>query len=89
MLNILLGVGVSGLVVTSSSGSGVGKPYELDFSSTLAVSSVGLLVLLGATLVVVPMSGYELTRRWGVVLVCSYVVIMAVNVVVEARTGRG
>ncbi|PAV16645.1 sodium calcium exchanger [Pyrrhoderma noxium] len=95
MLNILLGVGVSGLVVTSggsgsgNGGSGVGKPYELDFSSTLTVSSVGLLVLLGATLVVVPMSGYELTRRWGVVLVCSYVVIMAVNVVVEARTGRG
>ena len=80
---------MSGLVVASSSGSGVGKPYELDFSSTLAVSSVGLLVLLGATLVVVPMSGYELRRRWGVVLVCSYVVIMAVNVVVEARTGRG
>ena len=86
---------MSGLVVTSggsgsgNGGSGGGEPYELDFSSTLAVSSVGLLVLLGATLVVVPMSGYELTRRWGVVLVCSYVVIMAVNVVVEARTGRG
>ncbi|KAF5342460.1 hypothetical protein D9611_001886 [Ephemerocybe angulata] len=81
MLNILLGVGVTGTVIMQQTH----QPYELALSHTLLVSSFGLLSLLGATLVFVPLNGYYLSRRWGILLVCSYVVIMATNVVVELK----
>ena len=45
MLNMLLGVGISGTYITSQSG----VPYRLHFSNTLFVSSGGLLALLLAT----------------------------------------
>jgi solute carrier family 24 (sodium/potassium/calcium exchanger), member 6 len=81
MLNILLGIGISGSYIIAQTE----KPYKLDFSNTLITSSVGLLVLLVMTAVVVPLNGYQLTRRWGMVLIGSYTVIMAVNVWVELR----
>ncbi|KAJ7475807.1 Sodium/calcium exchanger protein-domain-containing protein [Mycena latifolia] len=79
MLNILLGVGISGTYIIQQTS----QPYELHFGSTLLVSTVGLLILLGATLIVVPLNGYFLTRTWGVILIASYTTIMAINVVVE------
>jgi sodium/potassium/calcium exchanger 6 len=82
MLNILLGVGISGSYIIQQSG----EPYELYFGNTLLVSAVGLLVLLAATLIVVPLNGYFLTRTWGIILVATYLVIMAINVVVEIKT---
>ena len=83
MLNILLGVGLSGSYVIRSLNAG--EPFPLRFSSTLVVSTIGLLVLLIATLIGVPLRGYHLDRKWGSGLVISYVVIMAVNVLVEVR----
>ncbi|EJD06417.1 uncharacterized protein FOMMEDRAFT_117231 [Fomitiporia mediterranea MF3/22] len=82
MLNILLGVGVSGSAVISHAN---GAPYPLDFSTTLVVSTIGLLVLLVATLVGVPLNGYHLTRPWGIFLVLSYIVVMIINITVEVR----
>ena len=79
MLNILLGVGISGSYVIHSTG----KPYKMDFSNTLLVSTIGLLALLITTIIFVPLNGYYLPRKWGVFLICFYVVIMTVNVVVE------
>lgn len=79
MLNMLLGVGISGSYVIHTTG----KPYELHFSNTLLVSTVGLLALLLTTLIFVPLNGYFLPRKWGVFLICFYVVIMTINVVVE------
>ena len=79
MLNILLGVGISGSYVISQTA----KPYEIDVSTTLYVSSFGLLFLLAATLVFVPLNNYYLTRRWGILLIATYTVIMIVNIVVE------
>ncbi|TDL25481.1 hypothetical protein BD410DRAFT_784471 [Rickenella mellea] len=81
MLNILLGVGVSGTYIISSSHSA----YNLHFSTTLLVSTVGLLALLCATLIVVPLNDFVLTKRWGICLIVAYVVIMAINVVVEIK----
>ncbi|KAK1233090.1 hypothetical protein PQX77_003730 [Marasmius sp. AFHP31] len=81
MLNILLGVGISGSYITSKTGI----PYELHFGTTLFVSSIGLLALLASTLIVVPLNGYHLTRSWGVFLIVSYVTIMTINVVVELK----
>ena len=82
MLNILLGVGFTGSVIMQQTG----QPYELELSKTLLVSSLGLLSLLAATLVVVPLNDYYLSRRWGVLLIVSYIAIMTTNVVVELRT---
>jgi solute carrier family 24 (sodium/potassium/calcium exchanger), member 6 len=79
MLNILFGVGISGSYVIHHTA----EPYKLDFSNTLLVSAVGLLALLVTTMIFVPMNGYFLPRKWGVFLICFYVVIMAVNIVVE------
>ena len=83
MLNILLGVGVTGTVIMQSTH----QPYELSLSKTLLVSSFGLLSLLAATLIWVPLNDYYLSRRWGVVLILSYLMIMATNVVVELKSG--
>jgi len=82
MLNILLGVGFSGTYITSQTS----KPYALHFGTTLFVSGIGLLVLLAATLLFVPLNGYVLTRAWGIFLIISYTVIIVTNVVVELNT---
>jgi sodium/potassium/calcium exchanger 6 len=79
MLNILLGIGISGSYIISQTG----KPYEIDVSTTLYVSSFGLLFLLATTLVFVPLNDYYLTRRWGILLIATYTVIMIVNIAVE------
>ena len=81
MLNILLGVGISGSYVTSQTGT----PYKLDYSRTLVVSTIGLLFVLASTLLFVPFNGYYLTRKWGVFLIASYVAIMTSNIVVELK----
>lgn len=82
MVNILLGVGISGSYVISQAG---GEPYTLHFSNTLMSSTLGLLTLLIATLVVVPLNGYVLSRMWGFCLVGAYFVVMGVNLWVELR----
>jgi sodium/potassium/calcium exchanger 6 len=79
MLNILLGIGISGSYVIHTTG----EPYRLHFSNTLLVSTVGLLSLLITTMIFVPLNDYFLSRKWGVFLICFYVVIMTVNVIVE------
>ncbi len=79
MLNILLGVGISGSYIIHQTG----EPYALHFSNTLFVSAVGLLALLATTMIFVPMNDYFLPRKWGVFLICFYAVIMTVNVTVE------
>ncbi|KAF8588871.1 hypothetical protein K439DRAFT_1651764 [Ramaria rubella] len=68
MLNILLGIGVSGSIIIQESG----QDYSLHFSTTLLVGAVGLLVLLVATLVFVPWNEYLLSR-WGLFLLASYI----------------
>ncbi|KAF8962752.1 Sodium/calcium exchanger protein-domain-containing protein [Flammula alnicola] len=82
MLNILLGVGVSGSYIIHQTS----QPYILKLSTTLFVSSFGLLFLLAATLIFVPMNDYFLTRRWGVLLIATYTVIMLINVIVELKS---
>ena len=81
MLNLLLGVGISGSYIISQTS----EPYALKLSTTLFVSAFGLLFLLAATLVFVPLNDYFLTRRWGYLLIASYTVIMIINIVVELK----
>ena len=79
MLNILLGVGASGLYMAHN----YDRPVIMEFSPGLFSSTCGLMVLLLSTLLFVPLNGYYLTKRWGIFLIASYVVIMTVNVVIE------
>jgi len=81
MLNILLGVGVSGSYVISQSGS----PYHLPLSPTLITNGFGLVAILLVTVVVVPLNGYYLTRAWGIFLVSCYLVLVTITVVVELK----
>lgn len=81
MLNILLGIGVSGSIVIQETG----QDYTLRFTTTLLVSTVGLLSVLIATLVFVPWNGYLLSRRWGIFLLACYVTMMVVNIIVEVK----
>lgn len=81
MLNILLGIGISGSYIISQTA----EPYQVHFGSTLFVSTVGLLGLLVMTMIVVPLNGYFLTRTWGIFLIACYVAIMTINVVVELK----
>ncbi|KAI0775059.1 Sodium/calcium exchanger protein-domain-containing protein [Trametes elegans] len=81
MLNILLGVGISGSYIVRQTG----HPYPLHFSPTLVITGTGLLVLLLATLVFVPLNGYHLPRSWGIALICAYLCLMVANVIVEVR----
>lgn len=82
MLNILLGIGVSGSYIIHQTS----QPYTLNLSHTLFVSSFGLLFLLAATLIFVPLNGYCLTHRWGTLLIATYTVIMLINVIVELKS---
>jgi len=82
MLNILLGVGISGSYIIHQTS----EPYHLHFSTTLIITAVGLLVLLLATLVFVPWNGYFLPRSWGVALIVAYTALMVANVIVEIKS---
>ncbi|KAI5982026.1 Sodium/calcium exchanger protein-domain-containing protein [Pisolithus marmoratus] len=83
LVNILLGVGISGSYIISQTPNT--QPYRLHFTPSLMSSAFGLLGLLVVTLIGVPLNGYHLTRKWGVFLVVSYVVLMAVNILVEVK----
>jgi len=85
MLNILLGIGVSGLYMTLSRGT---STYEIDVSSTLIISAVTLLVTLLVLLVWVPLNGWMMSRRIGITLIAIWTVGTIVNVIVEI-TGVG
>lgn len=81
MLNMLLGVGVSGTYLIHQSG----EPFSLEFSSTLFVSTIGLLCLLVTTMIFVPYNDYKLGKRWGIFLIATYLITMVVNIIVEIR----
>lgn len=80
MLNILLGIGISGTYNIRQTGTDY---YLFPFSISLVITSAGLLAILLATLVFVPLNDYFLPRSWGVVLIMTYGALMIANVVVE------
>lgn len=81
MLNILLGVGISGSYIVRQTG----EPYPLHFSPTLVMTGSGLLLFLLATLIFVPLNGYHLPRSWGITLICAYLCLMVANIIVEVK----
>ncbi|KAE8233937.1 hypothetical protein CF326_g1024 [Tilletia indica] len=85
LLNILLGIGLSGTyILTAPRPEGVERPIlVLDFSPTLLVSCIGLLVILVGILIAVPLNGFYLDRKLGMTLIITYGVIMTTNILTE------
>jgi sodium/potassium/calcium exchanger 6 len=99
MLNILLGIGVSGLYMTMKEANHKHekhpgkkikyKPYEIEVSGTLMVSAVTLLVTLIGLLIAVPMNKWVMSRKigWGLIILWS--ISTVVNLAVEISGGFG
>ncbi|KAF9421491.1 hypothetical protein BGZ94_008819 [Podila epigama] len=79
LLNMLLGVGISGTYMTLKTGTHI----PLEISPTLFVSLVGVLLTLVAALIFVPRNGYMMGRQWGWFLLTVYTICTVTNVVVE------
>jgi solute carrier family 24 (sodium/potassium/calcium exchanger), member 6 len=93
MLNILLGIGVSGLYMTikeanskhaNDPGQSIKyKPYQIEVSGTLIISAITLLVTLVGLLIAVPLNKWIMSRRigWGLIILWS--ISTVVNLAVE------
>ncbi|KAF2441099.1 hypothetical protein P171DRAFT_366526 [Karstenula rhodostoma CBS 690.94] len=93
MLNILLGIGLSGCWIILKGGRHHHekhpdrpmkfKPYHIDISTTLVISGGTLLVTLVGLLVVVPWRRWKMDKTIGWGLVALWCISTVVNVVVE------
>ena len=93
MLNILLGIGLSGLYMTIQAGERRHekhpgrpmryKPYQIEVGGTLLISGVTLLVTLAGLLIVVPLRGWWMDRRVGWGLIALWCASTVGNVAVE------
>lgn len=93
MLNILLGIGISGLYLTISRGAHKHakhpdkpikyKPYDIEVSTTLMISGVTLLVTLIGLLIMVPLNGWRMDRKIGLGLITLWTLSTIGNVIVE------
>lgn len=93
MLNILLGIGVSGLYITIRHGAKAHhkhpdrpieyQPYQIEVSNTLLISGITLLVTLVGLLIVVPLNGWKMDRKVGLGLICLWTLSTVGNVIVE------
>jgi len=93
MLNILLGIGISGLYMTIKEadhkhakhpGKKIKyKPYQVEVSGTLMISGISLLITLVGLLVVVPMNKWVMSRRIGWALIGLWSISTVINLAVE------
>ncbi|KAF2480581.1 Sodium/calcium exchanger protein-domain-containing protein [Neohortaea acidophila] len=93
MLNILLGIGLSGsyILITGAQHRGEKHPgedlkfktYHIEVSNTLIVSGMTLLVTLVGLLIAVPLNRWVFSKRIGWTLIAVWVLSTVGNVVVE------
>ncbi|KAF1929898.1 uncharacterized protein M421DRAFT_419666 [Didymella exigua CBS 183.55] len=93
MLNILLGIGLSGTYMILTKGEHKHekhpdeplhfKPYHIAVSTTLVISGASLLVTLAGLLVAVPVRKWRMDKWIGWGLLATWVVSTAINVLVE------
>lgn len=93
MLNILLGVGLSGLYMTIRDGHHKHekhpdlpihyKPYQIEISPTLVISGVTLVVTLLGLLLIVPLNKWKMDRKVGWALIGLWSASTVGNVFVE------
>ncbi|KAI9277934.1 Sodium/calcium exchanger protein-domain-containing protein [Umbelopsis sp. AD052] len=79
MLNLLLGIGISATYVTTQRN----EPYAIEVGPTIAVSGIGLLVILISALILVPLNKYRMSRAFGYAWIAIYVVCTIINVLIE------
>lgn len=99
MLNILLGVGLSGsyMLIQGAErrhdkhpGKGLKfKSYHMEVSKTLIVSGITLLITLTGLLIAVPLNKWVLSRKIGWALIALWVVSTVFNVVIEVTGWLG
>jgi sodium/potassium/calcium exchanger 6 len=93
MLNILLGIGISGLYMTLKEANHkhakhpsdeiLYKPYKIEVSRTLMVSGATLILTLLGLLIAVPMNKWVMSRRIGWGLISLWAVSTVINLGVE------
>ncbi|ESZ98915.1 hypothetical protein SBOR_0773 [Sclerotinia borealis F-4128] len=93
MLNILIGIGVSGAYMTIKEANHKHskhpykdikyKPYQIEVSGTLMVSAITLLITLVGLLIAVPMNNWIMSRKigWGLIILWS--ISTVINLAVE------
>ncbi|TGJ87335.1 hypothetical protein E0Z10_g1460 [Xylaria hypoxylon] len=93
LLNILLGIGLGGAYQTIHAANKHHiehpdepyryRPYHIQVTATLLVSTVALLITLFALLVVVPMNKWMMTRRIGWGLIVLWTASTVINLAIE------
>lgn len=93
MLNILLGIGIGGVLMMVRKANHDHskhphkpykyKPYHVQVGGTLMISAITLLVTLVGLLVIVPMNKWILSRRIGWGLIAIWIISTIINVIVE------
>lgn len=93
MLNILLGIGIGGVIMMVQKANHKHKkhphrtpkygPYPVQVGGTLMISAITLLVILIGLLIAVPMNKWILSRKIGWVLISLWTISTIVNVIVE------
>ncbi|PBP25764.1 putative sodium/calcium exchanger protein [Diplocarpon rosae] len=93
MLNILLGIGLSGMYMTIKGANHKHakhpnkeikyKPYQIEVSGTLLISAATLVVTLVGLLIVVPLNQWVMSRRVGWGLIGLWTVSTIINLAVE------
>ncbi|AOA64195.1 hypothetical protein PP7435_CHR3-2601 [Komagataella phaffii CBS 7435] len=80
LLNLLMGIGVNGLIVLLSNNE---TSFHIDISSTLFTSSLFLLLSLVFLLVAIPLNNWYFERWIGTVIVAFWCVGTTINVLIE------
>lgn len=93
MLNILLGIGIGGVLMMARKANHKHhkhpdreyryEPYRVQVGGTLMISAITLLVILAGMLIVVPMNKWILSRKIGWTLIAVWTLSTVINVVVE------
>lgn len=93
MLNILLGIGISGIYMTIKEANHKHakhpgkqikyKPYQIEVSGTLMISAITLLITLVGLLIAVPMNKWVMSRKIGWGLITLWCLSTVVNLGIE------
>ncbi|KAI0998921.1 hypothetical protein K3495_g9275 [Podosphaera aphanis] len=101
ILNILLGIGLSGTYITVSQAKKkhakypmshiVYEPYKIEISDTLVISAVTLVITLVGLLIAVPLNKWIMSRRigWGLIIIWSISILLNLGVEIDGIWGSG